>query len=139
LSNCLPGIIALNTAVFVGNHRKGRLGGIAACLGAITPSIIIIMLIAALLSGFADIPAVKDAFAGIRACVCALILNIILKLWKKSVVGKFALAVFAAGFAVSVFTDISAAFIIISAGILGLAAHAVRAVSAKTRKGGDHR
>lgn len=136
LSNCLPGIITLNCAVFIGNYRKGRLGGIAACLGAITPSIIIIMIIAALISGFADIPAVKDAFAGIRACVCALVLNIILKLWKKSVVGRTALLVFICAFACSVFTSISAALIIIAAGIVGLAIFAVRSVSSRAGKGG---
>ena len=136
LSNCLPGIITLNTATFIGNYRKGKAGGIAACLGAITPSIIIIMLIAALITGFADIPAVKDAFAGIRACVCALVLNIVLKLWKKSVVGKTALVVFVCALAVSVFTSFSAALIIITAGVIGLVSFAVGSVSAKQGKGG---
>ena len=136
LSNCLPGIIMLNCAVFIGNYRKGRLGGIAASLGAITPSVIIIMVIAALISGFADIPAVKDAFAGIRACVCALVLNVVLKLWKKSVVGKLALVVFLCAFACSVFTSVSAALIIIAAGVVGLAVYAVKVVSAKSGKGG---
>lgn len=138
LSNCLPGIITLNTATFIGNYRKGKIGGIAACLGAITPSIIIIMLIAALITGFADIPAVKDAFAGIRACVCALVLNIVLKLWKKSVVGKSALIVFVCAFILSVFTSISAALIIIAAGVIGLIIFAVNSVSAKQgKKGGE--
>lgn len=85
LGQCTPGIIAINTSTFVGYRCAGITGGIAATLGFVTPSLIIISIIAALIMGFADYPAVQNAFAGIRVSVCILILNAITSLWKKSV------------------------------------------------------
>ena len=69
IGQCTPGVIAVNTATFVGYMEKGVLGGIIATLGMIFPSLVIITVIAAFLSNFAHIPAVIHAFAGIRACV----------------------------------------------------------------------
>ena len=66
LAQCLPGMIMANTLGFVGYKRKGRAGVIAAALGAVTPSIIIISIIAMFLTAFADVPAVQNAFSGIR-------------------------------------------------------------------------
>ena len=75
VGQCTPGVIAVNTATFVGYSRAGVPGGIFATLGVIFPSLVIICVIAGILSNFADIPAVKSAFAGIRVCVCVLIFN----------------------------------------------------------------
>ena len=120
IGQCTPGIIAVNTATFIGYKFKGLAGGIVATLGVIFPSVVIISIIAAFIQGFSDILWVKHAFAGIRICVCALILNAIIKLWKKSVVDKPTLAIFAFVLALSVFTDISPALFVIFAGICGL-------------------
>ena len=65
-AQCLPGIIASNTAVFVGYKQKGIIGGIIAALGIVTPSIIIVLIIAAVLSNLTDIELVSKAFIGIR-------------------------------------------------------------------------
>ena len=73
IGQCTPGLIALNVSTFIGNKRKGVLGGITATLGFVTCPIIIILLIAMFLTNFADLPIVKNAFAGIRVCVCVLI------------------------------------------------------------------
>ena len=80
VGQCTPGIIAVNTATFVGNKHKGILGGICASIGMVFPSLVIILVIASVLSNFADIPAVQSAFAGIRVCVCVLIFSAIIKL-----------------------------------------------------------
>ena len=85
IGQCTPGIIAVNTATFVGRKQKGVLGGIVATLGIVFPSLVIITIIAAFLSGFSHIAAVKNAFSAIRVCVCALILNSVIKLAKKTV------------------------------------------------------
>ena len=89
IGQCTPGIIAVNTATFIGNKTAGVLGGIIATLGIVFPSLVIITCIASFLATFADINIVQNAFAGIRACVCALILNASIKLTKKAVVEKF--------------------------------------------------
>ena len=74
----------------------GFIGGVIATLGVVTPSVVIITLIAAFLSNFADLPIVIHAFNGVRVCVCVLILNAIIKLSKKSVVDKLTFAIFIA-------------------------------------------
>lgn len=86
VGQCTPGVIAVNTATFVGVKLKGTLGGIIATLGVVFPSVVIITVIAAFLQHFADIPWVAHAFSGVRAGVCALILSSILKLRKTTLV-----------------------------------------------------
>ena len=86
IGQCTPGIIAVNTATFVGNAQAGLTGGIAATLGLVFPSVVIITLLAAFLSGFAHLPVVAHAFGGVRAGVVALILSAVLKLCKTSLV-----------------------------------------------------
>ena len=78
VGQCTPGIIAVNTSTFIGEKRRGIAGGIAATLGFVFPSLIIISLIAAFLSNFAELAVVKNAFAGIQVCVCVLILNAVI-------------------------------------------------------------
>lgn len=123
LAQCLPGMIMANTLGFIGYKRKGRAGVIAAALGAVTPSIIIISIIAMFLTAFADVPAVQNAFAGIRVCVCVLIFNSVLKMWKSSVIDWKCVLIFLAVVICSVTLDFSpVAFVIVSA-VLGVAIH----------------
>ena len=107
VGQCTPGVIAVNTATFIGYKVAGTIGGIMATLGVVFPSVVIITVIAGILTSFADVPAVKSAFAGIRVCVCVLIFNAVLKLWKKAVVDKASLILFLGVFLLSVFFDIS--------------------------------
>lgn len=120
IGQCTPGIIAVNTATFVGVRLKGVLGGILATLGVVFPSVVIITIIAAFLKNFADIPAVVHAFAGIRACVCVLILNAVLKLKKSSVIDTVTALIFVATFLLSVMWGISPAIIVVLAGVIGV-------------------
>ena len=120
IGQCTPGIIAVNTATFIGYKQRGILGGIAATLGVIAPSMVIITVIAAFIKGFADIPAVAQAFAGIRACVCVLIFNAVVRLGKKSLISKTAVAIFCVILALSLFTDLSPALLVILAGLFGV-------------------
>ena len=82
IGQCTPGVIAVNTATFVGYRQRKIPGGIAATLGVVSPSLIIIVLIAMVLSNFMKIAWVQHAFAGIRVAVCALIASSVLKLAK---------------------------------------------------------
>lgn len=120
IGQCTPGVIAVNTATFIGYKNAGILGGLCATLGVVFPSLVIITLIAALLSNFADIEAVKHAFAGIRVCVCVLIFNAVLKLWKKSVVDIPTLIVFLAVLALALFTKLSPVLFVIAAAVCGI-------------------
>ncbi len=99
VGQCTPGVIAVNTATFVGYKHAGALGGVLCSLGFVLPSLLIILCIAAVLSNFAELAAVKNAFAGIRVCVCVLILNSVVKLWKSAVKDRLTLCVFLLVFA----------------------------------------
>ena len=115
-----PGIIAINTATFIGYKIKGLPGAIVATLGVIAPSLVIITIIAAFISNFMELDFIASAFNGIRACVCVLILDAVIKLAKKSVIDRATTAIFIAVVAVSLFTDISPVLIVIAAGALGI-------------------
>ena len=93
IGQCTPGVIAVNVATFVGYKTKGIIGGIVATLGMVTPSLIIVGIIAAFLHGFQDYEAVQWAFSGIRAAVVALIISAIWIIAKKSLVDIFAIRI----------------------------------------------
>ncbi|MBQ4307645.1 MAG: chromate transporter [Lachnospiraceae bacterium] len=125
IGQCTPGIISLNVSTFIGNKRAGIPGALAATLGFLTAPIIIILIIAAFLTNFASYSVVQHAFAGIRVCVCVLILEAVLKLWKKSVVDKFSLGLYIAIFALAVLSrflpfSVPAAVLVIASGVLGV-------------------
>lgn len=120
IGQCTPGVIAVNTATFAGQKQAGTLGGILATLGVVSPSLVIITVIAAFIQGFADIPAVQHAFAGIRACVCVLILNAVVKLWKKSVLDWKTGAIFALVFFGAILLRLSPVAFVVLAAIAGV-------------------
>lgn len=127
IGQCTPGIIAINTATFVGYKRKGTPGGIIATLGFVTPALIIITIIAAVLSNFAHLAVVKNAFAGIRVCVCVLILNAVINLWKNSVTDAPSLLIFLAVAAVSIIFSASPAIMVLLAGAAGIIINSLNA------------
>ena len=120
VGQCTPGVIAVNTATFIGYKVAGPLGGVFATLGVVFPSLVIITVIAGVLTRFADIPAVKSAFAAIRICVCVLIFNAVLKLWKGAVKDKAGLCLFLLVFVLSIFLDISPVFYVLFCAVAGI-------------------
>lgn len=117
IGQCTPGIIAVNTATFIGYKRKKTLGGIAATLGIITPSIIIISIIALLLQNIAELSIVQNAFKGIRVAVSVLIVNAILKLAKSSVVDIYTAIIFAVSGVICFILGVSPIYILAAAAI----------------------
>lgn len=131
IGQCTPGIIALNVSTFIGEKKHGVPGAIAATVGFLTMPIAIILVIAAFLTNFADLPIVQHAFAGIRVCVCVLIVQAVLRLWKGSVVDRFTLGLYLAIFVLNAFSGIlpvkvPAAVLVVLAGLIGIAASKVR-------------
>jgi len=120
LGQCTPGIIAVNCATFIGYKKRWVIGGIAATAGVVFPSLVIIMVIAGVLSNFADIAAVRSAFAGIRVCVCVLVLNAAVKLVKKSVIDIGTACLFIAVGLGSYFLALSPVFYVLGAALLGI-------------------
>ena len=121
IGQCTPGVIAVNTATFIGQKHAGTLGAICATLGVVFPSVVIISLLAGVIQAFSDLAVVKNAFGGIRVCVCVLIFNSVLKLWKAAVTDKITLAIFAAVLLTATFTNLSPVIFVIVAAIVGIA------------------
>lgn len=120
VGQCTPGVIAVNTATFIGCKRKGILGGIAATLGVIFPSVIIITVIASVLSNFNSYPMVQNAFSGIRIVVAALILNVVVKMYKTSVTNWFGMIIFFITLTLGLLIELSPTFYIIAAALIGI-------------------
>lgn len=119
VGQCTPGIIAVNTATFIGFYEAGILGGIIATLGVVFPSVLIILIVASVLQGFLDVPVVMSALAGIRAVVCALLGHTVISLAKKSLVDVFCICLFVAALPILFFTKIPSVVVIILCGIAG--------------------
>ncbi|MBO5095031.1 MAG: chromate transporter [Lachnospiraceae bacterium] len=125
IGQCTPGIIAVNTATYVGYKRKGVMGGIVATLGMITPSIVIITLVAICLQAFIENVWVQHALMGVRAVVCALMLNTVLTLAKKSLKNAFCYFVCIVAFLLAMFVPIPTVCIVIIAAVVGILVYAV--------------
>ncbi len=121
IAQCTPGVIAVNTATFIGSKERGALGAAIATFGVICPSIIIILVIASLLTSFASLPAVGYAFNGIRVAVAVLILNAVIKLVRGNLKQPVSIIICALAFAASVFLKLSPVAIVLSAGAVGIA------------------
>jgi len=120
IGQCTPGIIAVNTATFVGQKRGGVLGGIVTTIGVAFPSLVIISLLAGLIDSFNHLAWVKNAFAGIQVCVCVLIFNAVAKLLKKSVVDKRTLVIFLLVLAGSFALDVTPVVFVVLSALAGI-------------------
>ena len=120
IGQCTPGIIAVNTATFIGQKRGGNIGGIASTLGVIFPSMVIISLLAGLIANFSHLAWVQNAFAGIQVCVCVLIFNGTMKLLKKAVIDKPTAAIFLAVLLGSSLLNLSPVVFVVVSAILGI-------------------
>lgn len=120
IGQCTPGIIAVNTATFIGYKKGGILGGIVATLGEITPSLVLILAIASMLTGYMDHPAVLSAFVGIRVVVCSLMFNTVYVMIKKNVNTVLNVTLFLVAFCLVAFTSISTILVVVGAGVAGI-------------------
>lgn len=120
IGQCTPGVIAVNTATFVGQKNKGNLGGIFATLGVVFPSLIIISLLATVIEAFSHIVWVQHAFGGVRICVCVLIFNSVVKLYKKAVVDKATFLIFLIVTLGAFLTELSPVVFVVFAAVSGI-------------------
>ena len=130
IGQCTPGVIAVNTASFIGYNHKGIPGAIVATIGVIAPSFIIILTIASLLTNFADLPIVQHALHGIQIAVCALIFKAVYNMFKTGVKDSFGLLIFLIAFGLSLFSILPTVPIIIISAFTGILKQ-VKKVSSK--------
>jgi len=134
VAQCLPGIISVNTATFIGHQVKGKAGSAAACLGLVMPSFVFITLIAATLQNFLQYPLVQRALFGVQIVVCALIAQAVITMWKAAVKDLFGLGVYLVTLALALFAShIPIAALVVAAVGAGIAADALK--SGRTGEG----
>ncbi len=120
IGQCTPGIIAINTATFIGYKRKGIFGSIFATMGMVFPSLIIITAIAKFFQGFQDSAVIQSAFGGIRIVVVALIANTVIDLFKSSVSNLLGFIIFLFSFIAIGIMSISPIPVIIVSALVGI-------------------
>lgn len=120
MAQTLPGVIASNAAALIGYKLKKLKGAIACTLGVITPSIIIILIIAVVFSKIEHLEVVQNAFKGIRVVVLALLMDSLIRLFKVAVFDKKTLAIAGLSFVLVLGSVISPILVIFSGGLLGL-------------------
>ena len=119
ISQCTPGAIAVNLSTFIGGKIDGFFGALISTLGVITPSIIIISIIAAFLSNFSSLEVVKHALAGIQIAVCVLMFGVVKNLFKTSIVDIPSLLICLVAFLLAYFTNIPTVLLVILAAVFG--------------------
>ena len=120
LSQSLPGLIAVNLAIFLGHRLRGVGGALVAAGGVILPSIVIITLIAAFFRRFADIPAVQHVFHGLNIAVLVIIAQALWKMAKTGLTDVVTMLIFAVVTAASLLTDFNPVFFAIGGALAGL-------------------
>ncbi|MDD4434484.1 MAG: chromate transporter, partial [Parabacteroides sp.] len=120
IGQCTPGVIAVNTSTYIGYEQYGIPGAIAGTLGMVSPSIIIISLIAAILEPYMTNPIVLHALSGIRIVVCALMFNTVLTMAKAGIMDKLGVFLFLTGFMLATFSPVPTVLIVIAAAVIGI-------------------
>ena len=131
IGQSLPGVIAVNTAIFIGYKVAGVAGGIISALGVISPSILLVTIVAALLGGLQDIPVVNHALNGIQIGVCMLMAVTIIQLCKGSVKDAAGIIICLAAFALAYFAGVHIVLLVILSAIAGIA---IKTISEKRKE-----
>ena len=120
IGQCTPGVIAVNTATFIGYKRKGIIGGIVATAGIILPSLVIITIITTFFKQFQHYKIVQHAFGGIRVGVVVLITNAVFKMFRQVVENRMGIIIFIATFIFIAFTNFSPIIVIVASALLDI-------------------
>lgn len=121
ISQSIPGVISINSAIYIGRKVAGIPGAVSSALGMILPSFIIILAIAPLIIKLRDNETVGRFFTGIRASASALILLAAIKMSKTAIREKWGIAVAAASFVLVVFFDVHAIWVVIGGALVVIA------------------
>lgn len=120
IAQCTPGVIAVNTATFIGTKQAGIIGGIVATLGVVFPSVVIITIIAAFLRNFLEYEIVRHVLNGVKVAVAVIIVNAVISLGKNALADKICIVIAAVSFALSVIFSFSPIYIVIAASAAGI-------------------
>lgn len=126
ISTSLPGVIAINTAIFTGRKLAGFKGEIASVTGIVTPSFIAIILIASILEDIINFKIVEYLLWGVSIGIITLLFLAVKEMWSKSIVDKYSIFVYAVALALGIFTKISPVWIVIGAVLSGIISQKIK-------------
>ncbi len=132
----VPGIIAVNMAILIGQRAAGLAGVFAAAVGVVLPPVIVIIAIAALLFQLSGNETMDHIFLGVRAAVSALILLSVIKMGRSVLKGTIPIVIALLGFLLLVLFDVDAVGMIIGAAIVGLGLGGIQYLRLKKASGG---
>ena len=133
----VPGIIAVNMAILIGQRAAGLPGVFAASVGVVLPPVIVILAIAALLFQLSGNETMDHIFLGVRAAVSALILLSVIKMSRSVLKGPLPIAIALIGFLLLVLFDVDAVGMIVGAAVVGLAMGAIQSLRRNRTAGGE--
>ena len=120
IAEMTPGPIAVNSATFVGYRVAGLAGAVAATLGVVLPSLVIIIILASLFYRFRNLPIVFRTAAGLRMAVISLIAGAVITVGRSSILGWRDAAVAGAVVALLRATRIHPILVILGAAVVGV-------------------
>lgn len=120
IAESTPGPIAINAATFIGYRVGGFFGALAATVGVVLPSFVIITAISFVLAAFQNVVWIRYAFNGIRAGVLALIVKALWSMYKQSPNGIFAYLIMFGAFVVTAFLPVNVIFVILFCAAAGI-------------------
>lgn len=120
VGQCTPGIIAVNVSTFIGYKRRGVIGAIFSTLGMISPSLIIVSILAMFLEQFLSNETIKHAVGGIKIVVCALMVGTVVTMAKKTVKNVLCGIICVAACLLALFTEIPTVLVVVLAAIVGI-------------------
>ena len=120
IAESTPGPIAINSATFVGYRTCGVPGSVAATLGVVLPSFVLVYAISFVLRQFQELKAVQYAFQGIRAGVLALLCKALWGMYKKNTKNWVSYLVMAGAFVLTGLLDVSVLPVLIGCAVFGL-------------------
>lgn len=119
LGQCVPGIIAANTTLFIGYKLRGKTGALAAFFGLILPPFLAIILLASFLVRMSKNVIMNDVFWGVNVAIIILLFLTVKEVWNKSIVDKFTFFIFAL-ILVSMLFGLSPSIAIVLSALLGI-------------------
>ena len=133
----LPGVIAVNMATYVGYKKKGLVGSLVSTFAVVTPSFLMILVIAKFISSISDDPYVAGAMAGLRVAALGLVVVAVIQLAPAAVKSKWAAAAALLAFVLIAVFNVNTAYVILLFMVLGIIATFIGA--RKSASGGDER
>lgn len=126
VAQSLPGVVAINSATYIGNRMYGVKGALAATLGVVAPSFIIIIVVVSFLGAIGENSYILGAFTGIKAAVCGLIMVTAVKLAKQSLTNVFQWILAAAAFVAIAAFGVTAVWAVLGGAVLGIIYNSVK-------------